>query len=308
MLVIGDLHLMRNWIKKQQVENFFEWLHKQDCFTKEKNIVFLGDLFEIPCPDVSLVVFYLQVFSKIWKDKTIYLLEGNHDHNLTENALDYFTVLDNVKLIKDLQELEIEGRKCLFLPDYSYEGTDKLPMEEYYSSLKGEYDYIFAHVMDETQNFGSKFCDLKNVKGKRLFGHIHTSTLEKGGNYLGSAVKNSSTEKDDNKVLALINADGLKLVQVPSFLEYETVNYGDEPNCKDNLLLLNVTGAPSKAEAEEFYEAKFKNIKLNKVTTKRQLILSSEAIDEVSESASWEAFSKEKKLPETVDAICRELL
>lgn len=308
MLVIGDLHLNQNWIKRSQVEKFFEWLVEQKCFIEEKNIILLGDLFEVPVPSVSLVVYYLKLFSEICKDKTIYILEGNHDHNLTENALDYFQVLKNVKLIKELSELTIEDKKCLFLPDYDHEGTDKLPMQKAYSNLQGKYDFIFAHVMDETQNFGeSTFCNLKNVQGLRLFGHVHTPTVLDGGSYLGSVVKNSSTEKTDQKLLALCRNSRVEYIKVPSFLEYETLEYGTEPENKEKLVLINVTGAPTRADAEDFYEKRFSNVMLNKVTTKRQLALAAESLEEVSETASWEAFSKEKNLSESVDTICKQL-
>lgn len=308
MVVIGDVHLQEKWIKKRQVEMFFEWIKEQDFLKKEKILVFLGDLFEVAYPSVELVVYYLQLF-KDWKDKTIYILEGNHDCNLETNALDFFKTLDNVTVVKDAQEIDIEGKKCFFLPHYDHEGTDKEPMLEAYSKLEGTYDYIFAHVLDETQNFGSaNFCDLTKLKGKKLFGHVHSATVQNDGTYLGSVIKNSSTEKDDQKLLAVINESGLQIVNIPSFMEYETVNYGDEPSCKDKLVFLNVLEAPSKAEAMNFYETKFPNSRCNKVITKRQKILNTEVVATESEEGSFEAFAEEKGLSDTVKAICKKVL
>lgn len=308
MLVIGDLHYMSNWIKKKQTELFAEWLQDQECFKTSKTILLLGDLFEIPTPASYLVAFYLKLFTKDWADKNIIIVKGNHDSNTEEDALDHFMFLDNVTIVKEKTEMEIEGLKCLLLPHYDHEGTDKPPMTEYYSSLSGEYDYIFAHVMDETQNFGKAVCDLSKIKGKRLFGHVHTANVRNGGNYLGSAVKNSSTEKEDQKLLALITKNSLDYVEVPSFMEYETVVYGEDVKCTDKLVLVNVTEAPTKSEAENYYQSKYPKLKVNKVTTKRQRVLATEAIQETSEADSWKAFCEEKKIPESVQAICARVL
>lgn len=309
MIVIGDVHLRDNEIKKLQAEAFFTWIKEQEFLKKEQIIVFLGDLFEVAYPSVDLVVYYLQLF-KDWKDKTIYILEGNHDCNLETNALDFFKTLDNVIVIKDAQEIEIEGKKCFCLPHYDHEGTDKEPMIVAYSKLEGTYDYIFAHVLDETQNFGNSknFCDLTKLKGKKLFGHVHSPTVQKDGTYLGSVTKNSSTEKDDQKLLAVIDESGLNFVNVPSFMEYETVKYGEDPTHKDTLVYLNVLEAPSKFEAKNYYETKFPNVKINKVITKRQEVLNTEVPVTETDEVGFEAFAIEKGLsPEVID-ICKKVL
>lgn len=308
MLIIGDVHLQENWIKRKQVELFFDWLNNQDFFKKESNIIFLGDLFEIPTPSSSLVSFYLNLFLNIWKNKFIYILQGNHDYNLSTNSLDFFESLDNVKIIKEYEQGLVENKKCLFLPYYSYEGTDKEPMQDFYSSLKGEYDYIFGHIEDETQHFGDKFCDLKNVKGKRVFGHIHAPDIQNLGNYLGSCIKNSSTEKDDQKYVAAVDDSGLILYDVPSFMIYESIKYGEDIKETEQLVSLNITDAPSKMEAVNLYESKYSNVKVNKVITKRQQILENEKIIKNSELDNWNLFCKEKDLTETVKSICEGVI
>lgn len=311
MLVIGDLHLTENWIKRLQVENFMNWLNKQDCLINSKTIILLGDLFEIPTPPAYLVAFYLQLFSRAWADKNIIIVRGNHDVNLEEDSLDHFSYMDNVTIVKDLKELDIEGHKCLLLPHYNHEGTNKPPMHEYYSSLKGSYDYIFAHVMDETQSMGGlikNVCDLSNIKGKKLFGHVHTPNVKQGGNYLGSAIKNSSTEKSDNKILALIKEESLEFIDVPSFMEYETVDYGEDISNKDTLVLLNVLNAPTKNEAQTFYETKYKNVKCNKIITKRQQFLDTEVVKETDDRNTWRIFCEEKKISEPVRVICETVI
>lgn len=308
MLVIGDMHYTSNWIKKLQVEKFVDWLNKQEALISAKNIVLLGDLFEIPTPEAFLVAFYLKLFARDWGDKHIYILEGNHDSNAEEDALDHFMYLDNVTVVKEATEIQIEGNKCLFLPHYDHEGTYKRPMTEVYSELSGSYDYIFSHVMDETQSFGKAVCDLSNLQGRKLFGHVHSPNILKGGNYLGSVIKNSSTEKDDQKILANITSTGLDYVTVPSFLEYETVEFGNEIACKDKLVLLTVTEAPTRAEAVDFYEAKNSNVKINKVITKRQRVLSTEVVTDFSDQDAWETFCKEKNLPDSVKEICTKVI
>lgn len=307
MLVIGDVHLQENWIKRKQAELFFDWLNNQDFFKKESNIIFLGDLFEIPTPSSSLVSFYLNLFLNIWKNKFIYILQGNHDYNLETNSLNFFESLDNVKIIKGCEQGLIEKKKCLFLPYYSYEGTDKKPMVEFYSSLEGVYDYIFGHIEDEEQHFRDRFCNLKNVKGKRVFGHIHTSTIQKGGHYLGSCIKNSSTEKDDEKYLAVIK-DSLQLIKIPNFLNYETIKYGDEIKNNKELIMLNVNDAPSKTEVINFYENKYNNVKVNKVITKRQKLLETEKIIKNKSVDSWKLFCKEKGIKNEVNVICKKII
>lgn len=308
MVVIGDLHLQEKWIKRQQTERAIAWLKEQEPIKAASILVLLGDLFEVAYPSVDLVVFYFQLF-KDWKDKTIYILEGNHDCNLETNALDFFKTFDNVKVIKTAQEIEIEGKKCLFLPHYDYENTDKEPMHIAYSAMSGTYDYIFAHVTDETQCFGGNlFCNLSNIKGQRLFGHVHSPDVQKGGSYLGSIIKNSSTEKDDQKYYAVIDDAGYHLMEVPSFMEYETVRYGDDVVCKDKLAFINVLDAPTKAEAEAYYETKFPNSRCNKVITKRQQMLSTEVVNTESEESNFETFCEEKQISEDVQDICKKVL
>lgn len=305
MLVLGDLHLQENWIKKKQVELFFEWLNKQDFIEKEKYIILLGDLFETPIPSSQLVLFYLDLFANKWKDKIIYILQGNHDYNLETNSLDFFKFLSNVEVIKDKTEKQIEMKSILFLPYYSHENTNKKVMIDYYTSLEGNYDYIFGHIEDETQHFGDKYCDLIKLKGKRVFGHIHTSDIQKGGHYLGSCIKNSSTEKSDQKYLAIINED-LILKIIPSFLRYKTVKYGEKLEDIKELVLLNVTEAPTKQDAITLYESS--NIKCNKITTVRQHFLETSKIVKNKDKDIWREFCTEKNLKESVQKICETIL
>lgn len=307
MIILGDIHLQENWIKKKQVELFFNWLNNQDFLKKESTIILLGDLFEIPVPSSSLVSFYLNLFLNTWKDKYIYILQGNHDYNLSTSSLDFFESLDNVKIINNLIELNIEDKKCLFLPHYSHEGTNKQPMVETYSNLSGTYDYIFGHIEDEEQHFTDKFCNLANIKGLRVFGHIHTPTIQKNGHYLGSCVKNSSTEKDDEKYLALIN-ESLQLIKIPNLLNYETIKYGDEVKDQKTLILLNVNEAPSKIEAINFYENKYPNVKINKVITKRQEMLETKKFVKSSDDEAWKLFCEEKQLTDSVKNICEKVI
>lgn len=305
MLVLGDLHLQENWIKRKQVELFFEWINNQDFIKNEKYIILLGDLFEIPTPSSQLVLFYLDLFANKWKDKTIYILQGNHDYNLETNSLDFFKFLDNVEIIKEKVERQIEMKAILFLPYYSYENTNKKPMVDFYSSLEGSYDYIFGHIEDETQHFGDKYCNLINIKGKRLFGHIHTPDIQKNGHYLGSCIKNSSTEKDDQKYLALIN-DELKIITIPSFMTYKTIKYGEKLENIKELVMLNVTEAPTKQDAISLYESS--NVKCNKVTTERQQFLETSKTVKNKDKDIWKEFCKEKNIKSSVQKLCENLL
>lgn len=308
MLVLGDLHLQENWIKRKQVENFFNWLNNQEFIKNEKKIILLGDLFEIPTPDSQLVLFYLDLFANKWKDKDIYIIQGNHDYNLETNSLDFFKFLDNVEIIKEKAERQIEMKAILFLPYYSHENTDKKPMTEYYSSIEGKWDYIFGHIEDDTQHFGNKYCDLSKIKGKKVFGHIHTPDIQKKGNYIGSCIRNSSTEKNDKKYLALISKDNFELIEIPVFMEYETVEYGEEIKTKNNLVMLNVTNAPSRIDAVNFYESKYSNVKINKVITKRQKTLENEKVIKNSDKDNWDLFCKEKSLSDQVKNICKNII
>lgn len=304
MLILGDLHLQENWIKEKQVKLFFEWLNSQSFIKTENTIILLGDLFEIPTPNSQLVSSYLDLFANKWKSKTIYILQGNHDYNLETNSLDFFNFLDNVKVLKDKTELQIENKSCLFLPYYSHENTNKEPMHIFYSSLEGDYDYIFGHLEDKTQHFGNNFCDLSKIKGKRYFGHIHTPDIQKNGNYLGSCIKNSSTEKDDQKYVAIIKEDSEKLIEIPSFMSYKTLEFGEELEDKNTLTLLNILDAPSKPEAVNLYENRYTNVKCNKIITKRQKMLETSKVVKDSEEFSWNEFCKEKSVKDDVKKIC----
>lgn len=134
---------------------------------------------------------------------------------------------------------------------------------------------------------------------------------------MGSVCKNSKDEKDDQKLLGCISYDTkqISFVEVPSFLEFQTLEYPNLPESFDKNTLYTITKAPTKRDAIDFYEHEFKTrgkeFNTLKVISVKDEILYEEGVTAEtlqSEKEFVTAYCNENNIKASIQAKCLEVL
>ena len=318
LVVVGDIHLQCREPKKSQCLDFLSWLFNQDFNNENNSLLFLGDLCEINSP-YELYEVYVDYFVNRSKFEQIFILQGNHDCANISTVLSLFRPLPRVKVITNWEIIKFYNCNLIMLPHFNHEGTDKVSMIELYSNLyktvTEEFDYGFGHIEDDTQNFSKHYPSTKDLKVKQwMNGHVHTPTIQNGGNYLGSATLNSSTESTDTKYLAIINGETkeYELKEIPKFMEYYTVEYPNKlEKPKTKYAIFTVKNALDKNVALEEYSKQAKEMGFEFYTNKvlKQRVTEVEIDDvEKSEKPTFQRFAKSAGLSNEVFDICNEVI
>lgn len=319
LVVCGDIHLQCREPKKSQCLDFLSWLFNQDFNNENNSLLFLGDLCEINSP-FELFGVFVDYFTNKSKFEKIYLLQGNHDLANQSTILSLFRPLPNIKVITEWKTLKFYNCNLIMLPHFNHESTDKKSMIETYSNLHNEidyeFDYGFGHIEDQTQHFSKKYPDTSKLKVKRwMNGHVHTPTIQNGGNYLGSATLNSSSESTDTKYLAIIDGETkeYELKEIPKFMEYYTVEYPNKlEKPKTKYAIFMVKNVLDKNVALEEYSKQAKEMGFEFYTNKvlKQRVTEVEIDDDLekSEKPTFEKFAKTVGLSDEVFDICNEVI
>lgn len=321
LIVVGDIHLMNdcdNHIKHEQSKKFMNWFKEQEFNNFDNRLVLLGDVAEYNI-NYETQRELINWFDSLHFNK-IFWVQGNHCCTSSDSLLNIFKDYEHIEIIiRPFSYFDMSfGKHLLFLPHYDYENSSYEKMEISYSNLykdedfNVEFDYGFGHITDYTQSFGGgEICDTSKLKVKNwLNGHVHAFDKDKGGNYLGSAVKNSSTEKGTKKYIAKID-DTCEYIEIPTFMEYYACEYGEFPKVDTELALFQINNAPTKYDAEKLYKEHYKDIEIGftKTLTKRNNVMNSESIiDTVDDNELFEQFAKEKNLSNSVIDICKKVL
>ena len=318
LVVCGDIHLQCREPKKSQCLDFLSWLFNQDFNNENNSLLFLGDLCEINS-SYELYEVYVDYFVNRSKFEQIFILQGNHDCANISTVLSLFRPLPRVKVITNWEIIKFYNCNLIMLPHFNHEGTDKVSMIELYSNLyktvTEEFDYGFGHIEDDTQNFSRHYPSTKNLKVKQwMNGHVHTATIQNGGNYLGSATLNSSTEHGNTKYLAIIDGETKEfdLKEIPKFMEYYTVEYPNKlEKPKTRYAIFTVKGVLDKNVALEEYSKQAKEMGFEFYTNKvlKQRVTEVEIDDvEKSEKPTFDKFAKTVGLSNEVFDICNEVI
>ena len=318
LVVCGDVHLQEREPKKSQCLDFLSWLFNQDFNNENNSLLFLGDLCEINSP-YELYEVYVDYFVNRSKFEQIFILQGNHDCANISTVLSLFRPLPKVKVITEWCGWGWYNTELLFLPHFNHESTNKKSMVETYSNLHNEidyeFDYGFGHIEDQTQHFSKKYPDTSKLKVKQwMNGHVHTPTIQNGGNYLGSATLNSSTEHGNTKYLAIIDGETkeFELKEIPKFMEYYTVEYPNPlPKIETKYAIFTVKNALDKNVTLEEYSKQAKEMGFEFYTNKvlKQRVTEVEINDvEKSEKPTFEKFAKTVGLSNEVFDICNEVI
>lgn len=321
-IIIGDIHLpsdkKQHPAKFQQCLDFFNWFVHSEHNSCSEDLILLGDLFDNPYPNPESILAVEQFFGAL-KVNSVHVVTGNHDTDPYENANVILQGIGKefncglyVYELETMFSLNNGKFKCLAMPHFDGEKYGRRPLWEYYNNMDTEspvYNYVFHHLEDTEVFSGDKAINLKRLfpQSKIVGGHVHTETISHGGNYLGSVCKNSSAERNDTKVIGIINyADGsFRVESIPNFMDYVDVDYPNvvEKPKKPTIYLINK--APNRPEAESFYGKILEGcdeVEIGRVTTILQETVATEKEEkELSDNKTMvEQFCKEAGMPDSI--------
>ncbi len=301
MIVVGDLHIKRKEPYFSAITSFLYWLIGK---YNNETILFLGDLYDSSSPHGDIEEF---IASWLKQFKEVHIITGNHDYSKKSgNALLQLRQHPNISVYTDITEIIIEEKKCLLLP-FKYGN-----IKEEYESLTGTYDYIFTHITPLECAFKDEGIQL-NLRGTYIHGHTHMQKFfvdDIGNNHhvLGVPIPTRHLEEQQPHAVMSISKDGSHdSILVPQTFTYETIEFGDEPENKNNIL--NILNAPSMNNVYESYKGYF--IREEGVTIKiddtdcdiEETININDDIKSV-----FMDYSKEKALPKEIVNCCLEFL
>lgn len=212
-ILLGDIHFDVANGNQNVLENQLNFFKLQLFpYMKENNIktiIQLGDLMDNRNKVSVNVMYYLRnEFFNYMKDNniTLYTIIGNHDiyHKDTReiNSLLLFDdIYDNFNVVNDIQTIEIDGKKLLFVPWV-------LPDEQHNFENYLDVNYIFGHFetngveMVKGINCNSTHAfDLDSFKGIKTFsGHFHLRRYYESNNIFYVGTPNQINWNDYNEI------------------------------------------------------------------------------------------------------------
>jgi len=307
MIIVGDLHLVNKEPYRKSKIELLDWLLNN---YKDETIIFLGDLFDVNYIHSDLVYYTMDVLKHF---KKVYLLTGNHDvlrYKRFGNILMPFEHFSNITVITDVEEIEIEGMRCLFLP---YKNDHKKMKE--YENLKGAYSKIFTHITPVEVAFGDEGIQL-NFEGEYIHGHTHIypqksfiDTNNQKHFIIGVPLPTrNGEEKQEHKIFKIELNKKIEEIKVPEFMTIQTIKFGEEITNKNDIY--NIIDAPDKKSVYEKYEGFYirdegiKFIDINGEESEKQRI----KIGSLDMKSNFIEFAKTTDLAKAVQTKCLEYL
>lgn len=298
LIVEGDRH-----IKSQHPFNlahyaYNDWVVQQPWNNPETIWFSEGDWYNTSYPDPEENAIALDFLHRTNFNRYI-IQAGNHEYSRPKDRYSLSPLEKlGVEILYQETVLNLGSLKILSLPFYyPYLRQDVGRMEEYYSRLhelpigQDEYDFIFGHLYF-MNDFGS-YCDMTNLKGKKFFGHDHGIRSNEVGEYLGSPMPTSYTQRGQRGHLLLIDLEdgSYEYIDVPMFLDYATVKYPDPlPLVGADYVIWDVEGVVDKETTIEHYQRLEPNITFREFHTKDATGNDSEDVSPASEQWSLSAF------------------
>lgn len=298
-LIIGDLHLgiknNTNFINYQ-----IEELNKTLKFISDNNIenvIFLGDIFDNRQNiDINILYNIIDPFEKLNKIN-VYIIVGNHDtYFKTTNDINSLSTIFkkyNFNIIDKIQEINIDGEKCLFVP-----WMNKYNFENYVDKIKkSNAKYCFGHfaindfymIKGVKEQKGLEQSIFKKFE-KTFSGHFHLKDNQKNIIYVGSHVQLNWNDYNDKKRMIFFDTDTeIKNIELSDdiFKKIFINNDTDKINPEDY-----------KNKIVKIYvEKKLKTSDINKIDKIKELVISCEIIDntilieKINENVKSEDFS-----------------
>lgn len=246
IVIVGDVHFKHTQPYLKKIKEFFD-----DLINKypEAILIQTGDFFDTSSPHSEAVVD--TALEYLLKFKEVHIVSGNHElSNRVGNPLIPLNRFNSIHIYTKPEQVIIENKSFLMLP-YLYNVKS---MKEQYEDMYGKYDYVVSHIAYPGTNFGAPDeINLSNIEAKAYFyGHIH-EPLDKPNNHfiVGVPVSTRHGEQNWKKRIVIIDND-IKFEYLKNYLDFETVNFNDEPISKDSIL--NIVNAPSVKSVIERYK------------------------------------------------------
>lgn len=241
MIVISDLHIKKIEPFYSSIKQFLNYI--ADTYPEDE-VVQLGDLFDTSTMHSNVIYEIINILKRF---KKIHILQGNHDISrrmgLITQPLNHY---DNIIVYDKMAEVEIEGFTCLMLP-WVYNA------KELYEQIKWIGNYCFAHVTNMEDSFNGEYVDLSKVEACRIYGHTHTKRdLNENGYVMGVNIPTRNLEISNPFIRIEREEDIFEFIESPKYFEYQSLNYGEFPENKNNIL--NIKNAPSYPSVYETYK------------------------------------------------------
>jgi len=252
IIYVGDIHgREKNPFKKASID-FLTWLYENH---KEDTIIQGGDLFDASSHHHSFINEIVKVLKKF---KDFRVVTGNHDQSRRLGSiLKPLQNYNNITIYEEETDVEIEGIHFKILPYItSFKNYGSIETEE-----DKEIDYSLSHFTPIQEAWGDEGVELKfKVKVAHIFSHIHRHRefKDRFDNQVlisGAAINTRFGEQDWEKNIFKIEKTEYTKIPVPQTFTYETIEFGEEPESKNNIL--NIKNAPSYKDVYDRYNNYF---------------------------------------------------
>lgn len=199
MYFLADLHfgLISDNLGNDDISKFnatVDFVHK--AFDRCKGaMIIAGDIFNSVDVKSGIMSKVLKLFDDV-SDRGIYMIPGNHDYSLRDNALSVILAanIPNVHVINEQRIVEIEGTKIGFVPHIP-KHLRKPDFGDFYFE-NGSVDVVVAHgeimgMFNSDYAEGNAMVLPSNLSVPLLAGHIHDAMIDRKLNikYIGSPIQ-----------------------------------------------------------------------------------------------------------------------
>jgi DNA repair exonuclease SbcCD nuclease subunit len=243
MIVISDLHTKLKEPFYSSIKQFLT--HIADTYP-DQEILQLGDFFDSSTVHSNVLYEIIEIVKRY---KKLHIVQGNHSVSRRMGSLlEPLKHYSNIRVYDNLTEIEIENHKCLMVP-WIYNSKEE------YEKIEWEGDYAFFHVTNEEDSFGNEGINTDKIKAYQIFGHTHTKRMvinNKVSKYIMGVNIPTKNLEISNPYMMIDSEKNIACIEPPRYFSYQTLNYGEFPENKDNIL--NITGAPSFTSVFEMYK------------------------------------------------------
>ena len=225
LLLTGDLH-NKSGINSQLVLDYLDYLQEYYFNNNIDYIIIMGDIFN-KNSNIKTDIF-VPFFLKFWEMKqsgiNFIFIVGNHDiyNKDYDTLIDTFTPLG--KVIKEYEEIELDGKVCGFLPYAMKE--EQLPENK-------DAQWLFTHLSIANFSFDNAYhATEKHAFREELFedyslvftGHFHRHQYRKNIIYVGSPIQLYRGEIGQNKGFIVLdtnteNWEFIEYTDAPKYIE-----------------------------------------------------------------------------------------
>jgi len=295
IIYCGDIQIQNKEPYKSSCLSFLTWLLEN---YKDDIILQGGDLFDKSSMNHDIVDNVIEIITKF---KDFRIISGNHEiSDKMGNILKPLRHHRNIKIYYEKTEFEIEGIKFIALPSLNHH-------EKEYGNIQGSWDYSLCHFEPIQESFNNSGIELK-FKATHLFSHIHRyrEFIDNFKNKVliaGSVINYRYGEQDWEKNIYKITKEKYEKIKVPFYFTYETLEYGQMPSNKNNIL--HIKNVPSWEALYKIYkEYNIREEGIEFIKTENDIKLDSTEFESSDLKQKFSIFAVDKGLTKEVSDLC----